>query len=241
MDSRYLRRDFSQLTTSPSSNLKRVGSGSGRTSQLHKARGITEVSNRNTISKDSTQSNELCKLKLRNRDTISKDLTQSDGPFKCDIRNRGATSKDKTGSGKAHVTALSPGGFLNIARMGAIPLSVCLDLYAVHELSHAQQQEIFQRQRQLQQKFNLSSSSALRSAIRQHKLRHQQQQREAMFAEQFRKLPKDMQLSPAQLHQLRQLRKRNAAAESNPEAVDDPQAIRATAALLVASQRQQQQ
>ncbi|KAL7786956.1 hypothetical protein V8C43DRAFT_289876 [Trichoderma afarasin] len=95
MDSRYSRQDFPQLATTPSSNFKWAGSGNRWTSKPHKARGITEVSNRNTISKDSTKSNELCELKLRNRDTISKDLTQSDGPFKPEMQNRAATSKDK--------------------------------------------------------------------------------------------------------------------------------------------------
>ncbi|KAL6694035.1 hypothetical protein J3F84DRAFT_378416 [Trichoderma pleuroticola] len=115
MDSRYPRLDSSQLATTPSSNFKRAGSGSRWASTPHKARGITEVSNRNTISKDSTQSNELWALELRNRATISKDLTQSDGPIKSKMQTRGATSKDKIGSDKARIPALDPGGSLNSA------------------------------------------------------------------------------------------------------------------------------
>ncbi|PNP50394.1 hypothetical protein THARTR1_08921 [Trichoderma harzianum] len=115
MDSRYPRLDSSQLTILPSSNFKRAGSGSRWASTPHKARGITEVSNRNTISKDSTQSNELWALELRNRATISKDLTQSDGPIKSKMQNREATSKEKIENDNPRMTALDPGGSLNSA------------------------------------------------------------------------------------------------------------------------------
>ncbi|OPB47122.1 hypothetical protein A0O28_0072460 [Trichoderma guizhouense] len=120
--------DFPQLATLPSPNFKRAGSGSRSTPQPHKARGITEVWNRNTISKDSTQTNELCAPELRNRDTISKDLTQSDGPFKAEMQNRGAISKNKIENDKARITgAMQPNGSPG--------------LYAVHQLSPAQQQQ----------------------------------------------------------------------------------------------------
>ncbi|QYT02120.1 hypothetical protein H0G86_009126 [Trichoderma simmonsii] len=127
MDSRDPRQDASQLPTTPSSNFKnfkRAGSGSRSTSQLHKARGITEVWNRNTISKDSTQSNELCALALRNRNTISKDLTQSDKPFEYRQMRSGSL---------------------------AIPPSASPGLYAVHQPNPAQQQQMLQQQQQQQQ------------------------------------------------------------------------------------------
>lgn len=64
---------------------------------------------------------------------------------------------------------------------------------------------------------NINNPSAQMAAIRQQQLLHQQQRQQAMFAQQFQNMnaagvnsmPMGMQLSPQQLHQLRQ---RNAAA-----------------------------
>ncbi|KAL6818318.1 hypothetical protein GGI42DRAFT_309770 [Trichoderma sp. SZMC 28013] len=166
MDSRYPRQDFSQLATPPSSDFKRAGSSSGWTSKPHKARGISEVSNRNTISKDSTQSNELWALELRNRATISKDLTQSDGPFKFEMQNRGATSKDKIGSEKANTTAIGPGGSPNPAPMGAMPPNASPGLYATHQPSPAQQRQQHQGQGPQQAHGNNSFRAQMEAHVR---------------------------------------------------------------------------
>ncbi|KAL6817325.1 hypothetical protein J3E69DRAFT_91860 [Trichoderma sp. SZMC 28015] len=175
MDSRYPRKDFSQLAQMPSSNFKRAGSGSLSTSKPHKARDIAEVSNRNTISKDSTQSNELCTLVLRNRDTISKDSTQSDGRFKSETQNRDASSKDKIESDKARIT-------------GTIPPNDSPGLYAVHQRSPAQQQQL-QRVAAALQNGNLNAINiALQGAgvtpqERRQIILVQQQQRQIMQME----------------------------------------------------------
>ncbi|KAL6799938.1 hypothetical protein J3E68DRAFT_424573 [Trichoderma sp. SZMC 28012] len=210
MDSRYPRQI--QLAAPPSSNFKRAGSGSRWTSKPHKARDITEVSNRNTISKDSTQRNELCALKLRNRDTISKDLTQSDRP------------KDLTQSDR-------PFKYGRQMRNGslAIPPSASPGLYAVHQPSAAQQQQ------HLQQQSNMKNPSAKRHILREQPIIDERYWRLAMLAQQFQdtgatkvKNPIFRLLSPEQLHQFRH----RIAAESNPEVVYDPQAIRAQQRLF---------
>ncbi|KAM6485884.1 hypothetical protein HDV62DRAFT_261891 [Trichoderma sp. SZMC 28011] len=238
MDPRYPRQDFSQLATlaSLSSNVKRAESGSLLTSKPHKARGITEVSNRNTISRDSTQSNELCALALRNRNTISKDSTQSDRPFKLGMRNRGSTSKDTIENGKARIT-------------GAIPPNASPGLYAAHQLSPAQQQQI-QQQQHLQQFYTNSPSAKMTSAemMAMRQLQGlQQQQQQAMFAQQFQnmgdsnranELPMGMQLTPQQLHQLRQ---RNAAVGSGHVAAYNSQATMMAQQLALQQQAAQQQ
>ncbi|KAK4085064.1 uncharacterized protein Triagg1_54 [Trichoderma aggressivum f. europaeum] len=89
---------------------------------------------------------------------------------------------------------------------------------------------------QIQQQLNMSNPSSQMAAIRHL----QQQQQQDMLAQQFQNMsatsdnraPMDMQLSPAQLHQLRQLRQQDAAAESNPD-------VGSTETLLLASQQQQ--
>ncbi|OPB43229.1 hypothetical protein A0O28_0110920 [Trichoderma guizhouense] len=153
-----------------------------------------------------------------------------------------------------HIAVSGPGGPVNPALMGAIPPGASPGPHAVHQLSPAQQQQMFQQQQHLQQQFNINNPSAQMAAIRQQQLLHQQQRQQAMFAQQFQNMnaagvnsmPMGMQLSPQQLHQLRQ---RNAAAglghvgQHNPQAAIMAQqlALQQHAAQQQAAQQAQQQ
>ncbi|RFU79868.1 hypothetical protein TARUN_2357 [Trichoderma arundinaceum] len=142
-----------------------------------------------------------------------------------------------------HIAVSGPGGQVNPALMGGMPPGASPGPHAMHQLSPAQQQQMFQQQQQhLQQQFGMNNPSAMAAIRQQHIL--QQQQRQALMAQQFQNMsnagvngmPMGMQLSPQQLHQLRQ---RSAAAAGLGHVAHNPQAIMAQQ-LALQHQAQQQ-
>ncbi|KAH6605005.1 hypothetical protein Trco_006712 [Trichoderma cornu-damae] len=117
-----------------------------------------------------------------------------------------------------HIAVSGPGGQVNPALMGGMPPGASPNPHAMHQLSPAQQQQLFQQQQHLQQQFNMNNvnmnNPSTMAAFRQQQMLHQQQ-RQALMAQQFQGMgaggvngmPMGMQLSqlsPQQLHQLRQ-------------------------------------
>ncbi|GFP57188.1 adhesion defective protein 1 [Trichoderma asperellum] len=150
----------------------------------------------------------------------------------------------------SHIAVSGPGGQVNPALMGGMPPGATPNPHPMHQLSPAQQQQMFQhQQQQLQQQFGMNNPSAMAAIRQQHIL--QQQQRQALMAQQFpgmtpagvNGMPMGMQLTPQQIHQLRQAR--NAAGlghAHNPQAIMAQQlALQQQAAAQAQQQAAQQQ